>query len=120
MPATRLYDDEDPTLLPADGRPLWLGLPKELTCDDEIKRHMLGLPSERIMLVAKLWRDGPSHTDMLMHPPCPDSMRADTDSLAKLFGLHRLVPNTWCLSTAVLQWEDVSTTVEAWWQQQRG
>ena len=119
MAATRLYDEEDPTLLPIDGRPVCLGLPQELTCDEEIKRHMLGLPPERIMLVAKLWRDGPSHTDMLMHPPCPDCMRTDMDTLAKLFGLNRLVPNPWCLSTAVLQWAGVHTTVEAWWQGQR-
>ena len=120
-PATLLYPEaSNPHITPPDGRLLCMGLPADLGCDEEIVRHGLRLPAERILLVAKLRRDGPSHQDVLMHPPCPDSMRASLHALSNLFGLTRLVHNWWCLSTALLQWEDgTGDTVEDWWQHVR-
>jgi hypothetical protein len=118
-PPTRLYDGAlQPCIMPPDGRLLCLGLPGELSCAEEIARHGLRLPAERMLLLAKARRDGPTGQDVLMHAPCPDSMRADLSALSTLFGLQKLVHNWWCLSDAVLQWADGSgSTVEAWWQE---
>lgn len=115
MPPMRLYTDVD-TVLPSTGKPFILGLPTELSAEDEIARHALRLPAEPIVFMAKLSKSGPGQRHVFMHPPCPEAMRADTRALAILFGYDAFVTNPWCVSTAVLQFgSSRRLTVEAWW-----
>jgi hypothetical protein len=100
--ATLLFPEHCGTILPKDGRLAILGLPAELSCEEDIIRHGLHLPREPVMLTVILRRDGPSRQDVLMHPPCADAMRPRILALAKLFGVDKLVTNPCCLTTAVL------------------
>jgi hypothetical protein len=108
-----LFPENCGTVIPKDGRLAVLGLPAELSCEEDIIRHGLYIPREPVMLTVILRRDGPSRQDVLMHPPCADSMRHRVLEVARLFGVDKLVTNPWCLSTGVL---DVNggVSVEDW------
>ena len=108
-----LFPESCGTVIPKDGRLAVLGLPPELSCEEDIIRHSLYLPREPVLLTVILRRDGPSRQDVLMHPPCADSMRDRTLALAQLFGVNKLVNNPWCLTTAVLD-VNGSVSVEDW------
>lgn len=111
--STLLFPEHCGTVLPKDGRLVILGLPAELSCEEDIIRHGLYLPREPVMLTVILRRDGPSRQDVLMHPPCADTMRPRILALAKLFGADKLVTNACCLTTAVLDVHG-GVTVEDW------
>jgi len=109
---TLLFEDVDGAgAIPDDGRPLLIGLPAVLTCEEEIVRHSWFLPAVPIMLSVRL------RGTTLMHPPCPDSLAADYIALAKLFGIDKFVSNPSNMTTAVLGFgkHADSTTVEQWW-----
>jgi hypothetical protein len=108
-----LFPENCGTVLPRDGRLVVLGLPEELSCEEDIIRHRLYIPREPVMLTVILRRDGPTRQDVLMHPPCADSMRDSMLALAQLFGVDRLVNNPWCLTTAVLDIHG-GVSVEDW------
>ena len=61
-----------------------------------------------LSLTARVLRDA-SGLDWLMHAPPPEELWDDVLELAKVFNVHRAVPNPWCLTTATLG----SETVEA-------
>jgi len=103
--------------IPKSGRPLLIGLPEVLSCDDEIVRHGWFLPPVPIVLTARLQPGDGGDLDTLMHPPCPDTMASDFHALANLFRVHRLVSNPSSLTTAVLGFGGAiePVTVEDWW-----
>ena len=115
MKPYKLYDDEDIMIMPPNGRIVAVGLPVILGVTEVMARRAWNFPIVTIKLTFKMLRKDAEKPFLLMHPPCADSMRADIQLLAKLFGIDEFVTNPWCLTTALLCVEGVVYTCEEWY-----
>ena len=61
-----------------------------------------------LVLTARVLRDA-TGMDWLMHPPPPEEMWDDILELARVFNVHKAVPNPWCLTSARLGKETVES-----------
>ena len=112
LPCMNLYDAKNDPLPENGGTITWV-LPS--LCSPRIAAFKMkwGLEDEGIdvvplALTARVLRDA-GGMDWLMHAPPPEELWDDMLEVAKVFNVHRAVPNPWCLSSAILG----SDTVEA-------